>query len=1365
MIRERPHIISKVNWETSMTDRKKSMFLQDSISSWSRHVMGRHLNHIFNQSCQADQHLIINSLCLNLGTIDLNQLENELNARLPLALHTALQDLIIQSAEDGSQVFLMHSNMDHLRMLGQFLKHGVLSWRYKMSNGSVNRILSYQLAHNKSNVKHLLKDLSQYKIVRRRMVLQLSKENRSSILELLQPHSYKRIDQLITNLIYLHKSSGFDIPDTETIDKQVWEFVLEFIDAKRGTLFNEIRFLDEITQKLASYYHIRWPQYMDVLHRNLKAEPKGPKTSENFKRTFSALRKNKARPWIASDYDNRLIETHWVWFEEYLKRPSVVSNEEQLFNLDELVFNLYHQNETRFRNLVGAVVNSSKLWTTIITGLSESSLEIMFSVINNNVNPDYVQSVTFLEKLVQNMEYPFKGKNVRDLAISYILEQDQNTISIDDFYLFTISQLEEELKLDKLALLEQLLFLDVPVAFKSDQTIKFRSVLKAIYGSYSTHELIADSEKGIESLIFNLIYFDHEEEQAVLRFEMGVRQLRRELLKQPDYSLDQLIHFKDKAHMLKLLPRLINSEIAQTIISAQDSDLVTLVYALQQQLNHLVKIKKHHTIAAYLEQQFAILSLKIFIEQPGLSISSFLVEIIKRVVKIIKIEQESPKVEFFDSLFDFKAINHLPITSEEFSKSKAEGIELIRLAPIDFIIRVLLPSGDAQKQAAQMLLRNVHKSPPDHVRHLLYSSQGKLIEDYLFHGQSKSVLELIESRWPKPDGATESDFFKLIWISLIDYPQHEGNLDRFIQAVERVLNFKDFKGAPLKDRASNAVIHLGKDSAQMLLRNVHKLPPDNARQLLYSSQGKLIVDHLFHGQSKSFLELIESLWSKLDGVNANDFFRSIWISLIDFPQHEGNLNRFIQAVERALNFKGTPLKDRASNTVLHHDKDSGQMLLRNVQLPPDNARQLLYSSQGKLIVDHLFHRQSKSFFELIEYLWSKLDGVTENDFFRSIWISLIDFPQHEGNLNRFIQAVEKALVFGYGSLKDKSTNEVIHQGKNPLQEPEEIISTGISTKDYFKNLDSVETLELLKTLWRSNPEFVIELVDSSKLDSKILRSLSNVMEYDEFAQIFIAESIGPAKESIEKISLAGQLYKLLSQLSEESVSKELKALFWNYHYDVLSSHTEASDDFVEPLIQTGIQQFAETSGLTISEIILDIGTYSLEITEELKKALVSKDQSFEALEVNTSSTLPSDILLKCYQMGMLDDLCLHLIEHQLVPSWYDTQSSATPTEVIIELILHYPHVYRRIILSLGLTHNRLSGLEKLIDMERLVTLVGKLESKHVFLLKKISELHRAFKSISFGSPSSVELQSIVYALVMKAWLQYVDFKKLDFFRL
>ena len=188
------HIVSRFKWDSSLDDQRKALELQDRLSDWSGAGMVKEMAQVFDKICPPEQTWRIQTLELDLGTIDFNHLESQLLEKLHRRLKEQLMDLLLYAGRGSRRIEIFNEDSSQLQMIAHFLQYGLMPWSYQSSDGSVNEMLAHQLQTNRRQVIDMLKVVAViHEDVRKRLAWQIKEVSIVKVIEGLEPNHYAEI--------------------------------------------------------------------------------------------------------------------------------------------------------------------------------------------------------------------------------------------------------------------------------------------------------------------------------------------------------------------------------------------------------------------------------------------------------------------------------------------------------------------------------------------------------------------------------------------------------------------------------------------------------------------------------------------------------------------------------------------------------------------------------------------------------------------------------------------------------------------------------------------------------------------------------------------------------------------------------------------------------------------------------------------------------------------------------------------------------------------------------------------------------------------------------------------------------------------
>ena len=259
------HIVSTLSWETTFDDKALGFDLQNRISQWSKFVMPGELDEVFKQVCPEGMALSINSLEIDLGEIEVNDLEAELKKRLEATLKEKLADMLSYPSHNQNLKLTEQSlaSMDSLRY---FLLNGVMPWNY--TGGDLNALVSDLFKKQQHGTVDLLRETGTASMeARKRMAWQFDEPNMNETIRGFEPVSYDQITSLSGEMVRLQHKEQFIRSSVADLGKEIRLWILNYLLSDRGTLFNNLAFMKGILEQMAHRHNIAYSELLLLVEK------------------------------------------------------------------------------------------------------------------------------------------------------------------------------------------------------------------------------------------------------------------------------------------------------------------------------------------------------------------------------------------------------------------------------------------------------------------------------------------------------------------------------------------------------------------------------------------------------------------------------------------------------------------------------------------------------------------------------------------------------------------------------------------------------------------------------------------------------------------------------------------------------------------------------------------------------------------------------------------------------------------------------------------------------------------------------------------------------------------------------------------
>ena len=351
------HVVAKCTWNSVFDDETRAVELQNFISHWSNKVLIEELNEFFAQTCPVSQTWRIDELNLNLGTISIHNLAEELPLRLRNSLKEAFSEVLAKETGGFSLVGIktMHKISETTVMLDYikwFLQTGCNPWWFR-SNSAFSKIFNDQINANPTQLEHLIRTEGKAETVRKRLVWQLRDEQIKKVIKVLEPWHGGFICEYADNVITIMEGSDKVVQQKNRLRMDVWLVILETILIDRGTIFNTVQFVAGTLKRLAMQYNIEYTSLLNILSLAIGKTGVDRAGNAKFVVAVKMLQEQENKNKSSCSHSNIKNVDYWQVFHELFKTSRLESGVGfDKININEVFVSLLNKNKSRMRDMV-----------------------------------------------------------------------------------------------------------------------------------------------------------------------------------------------------------------------------------------------------------------------------------------------------------------------------------------------------------------------------------------------------------------------------------------------------------------------------------------------------------------------------------------------------------------------------------------------------------------------------------------------------------------------------------------------------------------------------------------------------------------------------------------------------------------------------------------------------------------------------------------------------------------------------------------------------------------------------------------------------------------------------------------------------
>lgn len=476
-------MISRLRWDTTFDHKGQAVLLQERLSDWSGFHIQRELTTVFDKFCPPQQTWRIQSLELDLGTIDFEHLESELPAKFRQQLSEKLMELILYSHQYGRHLEIFDEKKSHVELIRHFLWYGMLPWNYRDTEGSVNQILSTQLQNNREEFLTMLKESGfSAEQVRQRMAWQFSEPNMIRVIEGIEPDVGGQIILFSNELTKIQqKETIVQASSTTDFKKNLWFWVLNYLLTERGTVFNRIQFMKSSIHQMAAHYNMQYAQLLELIELSVAKLSGSLSLQPDFILTLKLLSKENKRNKKKKPERGGDGKSDWLTLETLFRDQSLRRNTGKRTLFNELADTLSRQDAERFLKLVnvGRYHTDSRL--PLINDLSDDALKTIFAAIAGKRSLMLTDAILFFVRIAGAKA----NRRVRNLlwnnGLVFLLEHKNSPFNDSTFFQVLIDVLAQSNGVAAVTMLEQFLRAEVPVSLKTLRHTRIYRAISAVF--------------------------------------------------------------------------------------------------------------------------------------------------------------------------------------------------------------------------------------------------------------------------------------------------------------------------------------------------------------------------------------------------------------------------------------------------------------------------------------------------------------------------------------------------------------------------------------------------------------------------------------------------------------------------------------------------------------------------------------------------------------------------------------------------------------------------------------------------------------------------------------------------------------------
>lgn len=783
------HIVASLKWDTTFDTRAEGYRLQERLSTWSKIALPREVAGVFNELCPPEQSWRIQSLELDLGACDYNDLEFDLGVKIRSLLREKIAELIInQNNQKQNLISVYNKEKSMLENLTVFLLEGYLPWNYQNKEGSANEIMTELLQHNLAEIVAIIKQTGlTHEEVRKRISWQFDAKNVNKIIAALEPNNSGSIFEFSSIMTNLQVKETIVQTSTASFKKNLYFFILNFLLLERGTLFNKVAFMKSSILQMANHYNISYSDLILLIENTIiKLSDKTTQHNDfifslkTLTQEYETQKKSFYKPEKSIDY--------WTLFEQLLTDKKLRKSKTEKDILNELMAALNTRNSGKLSTLLQRIFLTEAALIAVIGDLEETALKIVFSKLDTTSSSLKRETVLYLNHLSSRLKLKTNSKVLWQIGIAFLVRHKNADPAA--FLLHCIKELSQKNHLDAEQLLEAFTTARIPESLKTTHSAVIYNKLSTAYCNEITRTNSDYPARHFRSLLSKLELQLQKKSTKSEIFADLQNALIRTISLHPKMAFEVLLSYGNTDFIKKILPLILNREVLQILVKKTGYKKTELVQTIQIVYEILNAKEKYEFPQELLTEDLVLVSVQEIVLHPEHTIAVFLETVLIALSKKVTNTKRKDYFRFITRLLQSGRIKSFGITTKKTLLNQLKNNSAIDVVALAALLQST--SREAQAELSHLLVSNfedakfrlLRKQDKKQSRDLLlyFLKNGIFLKNTWIKNRSAALIKQSEAL---PKDEISSELNELFWQTVVNYPAYKGNEILFEKMLQK----------------------------------------------------------------------------------------------------------------------------------------------------------------------------------------------------------------------------------------------------------------------------------------------------------------------------------------------------------------------------------------------------------------------------------------------------------------------------------------------------------------------------------------------------------------------------------------------------
>jgi len=778
MIERTSHNISKLTWNTSFDRKEKVRELQDRLSAWSRIKMPGEVANVFDKICISGQVWQIERLEVDLGPIDFNDLEHELNVKFYQQLSETLQQLILHPSQNSNHIEVFNENESLVYMVSHFLLYGLLPWSKKPGAQSADQIIAYLLQNENKAIIAMLREIGVTHLnVRKRIAWQVSESNIIKIIAGLEPNNHEQIIEFSDELTKIQAQENIVQAGLSDFKKSLWFWILNYLLTERGPVFNKIAFVKSNIRQMAGHYNISYEQLLAMIAQAVSKVEQSRAIKADIIRVLKTVVSESTATTQKTFQPGESEATLWMNLKNHFLEPLHLGSGYSNAEFNDLIVGLGSRDVEKFRELLISLESEGGLLSPAIAELNNASLEILFSAFCADTSIIYAESIYFLDTLFKELNLSVEAKLLWEAGLKFMLSKRDVSFTSVEYLDYIIAEISKQKQVSKLYILEKLLNTEVPHSAKTLAGIDVYTHLTDCFVNEVSREKTTFITQRLNEVLGlmdeQLMVGSVGKISFVLLQKLAAKYVRYS----PGAALEVFVAYQHKESLRRVMPYILDNHLINLLVKHAKNEVSSIISSIQR----INELGPDNEFSKWVNNKLPGIGLHMVVFQSELKAGTLLEYILKRLEQTIPTRHEQQFYLFIKALPEAGKMTVLGLSTGLINKIQ-QSLAANRERPVVETVRQFMNKPNEQNRIGKLLTANFSDKHFVQLRALKNSESNAILNYLLTSGvrlRDNLIAKHIRLLNTYMAGVSKDRIRhvlnELYWKCILNYSDHRGN--------------------------------------------------------------------------------------------------------------------------------------------------------------------------------------------------------------------------------------------------------------------------------------------------------------------------------------------------------------------------------------------------------------------------------------------------------------------------------------------------------------------------------------------------------------------------------------------------------------